>query len=109
MIVMMVVMLTVIIMMMVPVPMVVGFTVALVCFTIMASIISATLHGLFKILGTVRMIVILAEGPLVEQRIALVNTRKGTIRVLYRGAPGIVVEVVEQLGVGTPQRDTAEF
>ena len=105
----MVVVLAVVLMMVVPVPVVVGFPVGLMRLTVMASVLTTSLHGLFEILGTVWMVVVLTEGPVVEQRITLVDAGKGAVRVLYRGTPGIVMKVVEQLGVCAPQRDTAEL
>ena len=64
---------------------------------------------LLEILWTMRVIVILTDRPFIQQRIALIQTRPGTILVFNWGRPGIVMEMVEQLGVNAPESDTAQL
>src|SRR5210317_1723843 len=91
------------------VPVVVGLAFGLELLQIMAFLVTAAHHGVLEILGAVGVVVILTEGPLVQQRVALVDTRLGAVRILYRGAPGVVVEMVEQLGVSATQGNTTVF
>ena len=102
----MMVVLAVIRMMMMAMPVIMGMTIRLVL-SVVSFFVTAALHGLLKILRTVRMIMILTERPLIQQRIALVYTRGRAIGILHRRRPGIVMEMIKQFGVGPTQCDTA--
>ena len=77
----MVVMFTVLIVVMVTVPVVVHFAIGLVLGNVMSLFAAAAHHGLLEVLGAVGMVVVFTKGPLVQQRIALVNTRLGAIGI----------------------------
>lgn len=70
----MVVMLAVRVVMVVTMPVVMGMPIGFVL-GIVSLLVSTSLHGLLKILRAVGVIVVFAEGPLVQQRIALVDAR----------------------------------
>ena len=54
------------------------------------------LHGLLEILGTVRMVVAVLDDPLVEIRVALKRLGCCPRLILFRRAPRVVVEIIEQ-------------
>ena len=84
-------------------------TIGLVRCTVVAFLVSTPWHGLLEILRPMGMVVVLAEGPAVQEWVTLVDPRGSTIRIGHRCGPGIVMKVIVQLGVGSTQGDTAEF
>ena len=71
--------------------------------------VPAPLHRVLEILRTVRMIVRIVDTPLVENRVALGEPCRGAQLILIRCSPGVVVEVIEQLGIGPANRDATQL
>ena len=88
------------------VPVIVPMAVTLVL-GVMTVLITPSGHKHLKVLRTVGMVVIFAEGPVVQQRVSGKQPRLRAFRILYWCAPRVVVEVIEQLGVDPAQRNTA--
>ena len=86
------------VMMMMSVPVIMAMAVALVR-GIVALLVAAARHKHLKVLGAVRMVMVLTESPVVEQWVARQQPGLGAIRIFYRGRPGVVMEMVEELGV----------
>ena len=95
-------------MMMMAVPVIMRMAIRLVL-SVVSFLITPTQHGLLKIFRAVGVVVIFTERPLIQQWIALVYTRGRTISILHRRRPGVVMEVVKQLGVSPTQCNTAIF
>ena len=71
----MVMVLTLRIVVMVTVPVIVAFAIGLVLLDVVAFLITPANHRVLEVLGTVGVVVSRIEGPLVQQRIALVDAR----------------------------------